>query len=137
MRLNANALEDFRGARTVFAVNSREHTDANSGPRIDAATPQGQAGSELSNGSQLRQGPTPNPRDGPTPAQRIDIRITTHSEKGVEILAHPIEAELIVAKHRNGPIGEVSLTFLSKYPRFANLYRERAGETIPAGDGVL
>ena len=47
------------------------------------------------------------------------------------------EADIILAKHRNGPIGEVSLTFLSKYPRFANLYRERAGETIPAGDGVL
>src|SRR5918998_1554102 len=47
------------------------------------------------------------------------------------------EADIILAKHRNGPIGEVSLTFLSKYPRFANPYRERAGETIPAGDGVL
>jgi replicative DNA helicase len=47
------------------------------------------------------------------------------------------EADIILAKHRNGPIGEVSLTFLTKYPRFANLYRERAGETIPAGDGVL
>jgi replicative DNA helicase len=47
------------------------------------------------------------------------------------------EADIILAKHRNGPVGEVSLTFLSKYPRFANLYRERAGETIPAGDGVL
>jgi replicative DNA helicase len=49
----------------------------------------------------------------------------------------PGEADIILAKHRNGPIGEVSLTFLTKYPRFANLYRERAGETIPAGDGVL
>jgi replicative DNA helicase len=49
----------------------------------------------------------------------------------------PGEADIIVAKHRNGPIGEVGLAFLSKYPRFANLYRERPGETIPAGDGVL
>ena len=35
------------------------------------------------------------------------------------------EADIIVAKHRNGPIGKIALTFLSKYPRFANLYRER------------
>jgi hypothetical protein len=31
-----------------------------------------------------------------------------------------------VSKHRNGPIGQITLTFLPKYPRFANLYRERA-----------
>jgi replicative DNA helicase len=47
------------------------------------------------------------------------------------------EADILVAKHRNGPIGEISLTFLSKYPRFANLYRERATEPAPAGDGVI
>jgi replicative DNA helicase len=38
----------------------------------------------------------------------------------------PGEADVIVAKHRNGPIGEVTLTFLPKYPRFANLYRDRS-----------
>jgi replicative DNA helicase len=42
------------------------------------------------------------------------------------------EADVIVAKHRNGPIGEVSLTFLPKYPKFANLYRDRGADTIPA-----
>jgi replicative DNA helicase len=48
------------------------------------------------------------------------------------------EADVIVAKHRNGPIGEVALTFLPKYPKFANLYRDRGAEpTMPAGDGVL
>jgi replicative DNA helicase len=46
------------------------------------------------------------------------------------------EADIILAKHRNGPIGEVGLTFLSKYPRFANLYRERGADTGPAGDGA-
>ena len=34
------------------------------------------------------------------------------------------EADIIIAKHRNGPIGEVTLTFLPKYPRFASLYRD-------------
>ena len=49
------------------------------------------------------------------------------------------EADVIVAKHRNGPIGEVSLTFLPKYPKFANLYRDRAAEPMPsaAGDGAF
>jgi replicative DNA helicase len=48
------------------------------------------------------------------------------------------EADVIVAKHRNGPIGEVALTFLPKYPKFANLYRDRAAEPTPPmpGDGA-
>jgi replicative DNA helicase len=47
------------------------------------------------------------------------------------------EADVLVAKHRNGPIGEVTLTFLPKYPRFANLYRERAAEPMPPGDDAI
>jgi replicative DNA helicase len=47
------------------------------------------------------------------------------------------EADMIVAKHRNGPIGEVALTFLPKYPKFANLYRDRGAEPMPPqGDAV-
>jgi replicative DNA helicase len=45
------------------------------------------------------------------------------------------EADIIVAKHRNGPISPgdgIPLTFLPKYPRFTNMYRERGGgETTP------
>jgi replicative DNA helicase len=40
------------------------------------------------------------------------------------------EADIIVAKHRNGPISAgdgIPLTFLPKYPRFTNMYRERGG----------
>jgi replicative DNA helicase len=40
------------------------------------------------------------------------------------------EADIIVAKHRNGPISPgdgIPLTFLPKYPRFTNMYRERGG----------
>jgi replicative DNA helicase len=45
------------------------------------------------------------------------------------------EADLIIAKHRNGPIGEVALTFLPKYPRFTNMYRERGVEaTVPLAE---
>ncbi|MBX5468407.1 MAG: replicative DNA helicase [Thermoleophilaceae bacterium] len=51
----------------------------------------------------------------------------------------PGEADVIVAKHRNGPVGDVVLTFLSRYPKFANLYRERPGEApvAPAPDDGL
>ena len=50
------------------------------------------------------------------------------------------EADVIIAKHRNGPIGKVVLTFQPKYPKFASVYRERGGEaSVPTapqnGDG--
>jgi transposase len=45
------------------------------------------------------------------------------------------EADVIVAKHRNGPIGEVALTFLPKYPKFANLWRDHGGD-VPAPPGA-
>ena len=37
----------------------------------------------------------------------------------------PGEADIIIAKHRNGPIGEVQLTFQREYPRFMNYAGER------------
>ena len=40
--------------------------------------------------------------------------------------ADPSDAELIVAKHRNGPIGKVDVVFLEQYPRFVD--RARGGE---------
>jgi replicative DNA helicase len=36
------------------------------------------------------------------------------------------EAELILAKQRNGPTGEIALTFLKEYTRFENRVREGA-----------
>jgi replicative DNA helicase len=50
----------------------------------------------------------------------------------------PGEADVIIAKHRNGPVGDVVLTFLSRYPKFANLYREHAVDAPPtAVDGSV
>jgi replicative DNA helicase len=50
----------------------------------------------------------------------------------------PGEADIIIAKHRNGPVGELVLTFLSRYPKFANMYRERDFDAGPpaAADGI-
>ena len=40
-------------------------------------------------------------------------------------------AELIIAKHRNGPIGTVELAFQAPYPRFRNLARSHRRDGGP------
>jgi replicative DNA helicase len=37
----------------------------------------------------------------------------------------PGEADIIIAKHRNGPVGDVVLTFQKEYPKFMNYSSER------------
>ncbi|MGO9898512.1 MAG: replicative DNA helicase [Solirubrobacteraceae bacterium] len=37
----------------------------------------------------------------------------------------PGEADIIIAKHRNGPVGDVTLTFQKDYPKFMNYAGER------------
>ena len=37
---------------------------------------------------------------------------------------HPGEAELLIAKHRNGALGDVKLTFQAQYPRFMTYVAE-------------
>ncbi len=43
--------------------------------------------------------------------------------------------EIIIGKHRNGPVGSVDLTFLDRYPKFVSIARERETAAI-AGAGV-
>jgi len=42
------------------------------------------------------------------------------------------EADVIIAKHRNGPIGQVSMSFQSRFPRFANLARDHSADFAPS-----
>ena len=52
-----------------------------------------------------------------------------------ETTERPGEAELIIAKHRNGGLGDVPLTFQNEYPRFLSLQRaahDRAPTRSPA-----
>jgi replicative DNA helicase len=41
-------------------------------------------------------------------------------------------ADILIAKHRNGPVGDVELTFLSRYPKFANIARGELSADQPA-----
>jgi replicative DNA helicase len=40
-----------------------------------------------------------------------------------ETTEKPGEADLIIAKHRNGGLGDIPLTFQNEYPRFLGLQR--------------
>jgi replicative DNA helicase len=53
--------------------------------------------------------------------------------------ADPSEAELIIAKHRNGPTGRVDVVFLEQYPRFVDRAHgpERPVEQRPGEGGPL
>lgn len=48
----------------------------------------------------------------------------------------PGEADVIVAKHRNGPVDTVSLVFQPRFPKFSNLYREAGGAEPGLARGV-
>ncbi|MEJ7818292.1 MAG: replicative DNA helicase [Thermoleophilaceae bacterium] len=43
-----------------------------------------------------------------------------------ETTEKPGVAEVIIGKHRNGPVGQVELTFLNRYPKFASMAAEAA-----------
>ncbi len=56
--------------------------------------------------------------------QDADIVALLHRDRELETnkgnIGEGTDAELIIAKHRNGPTGIVPLTFLSQYTRFAD-----------------
>ena len=51
---------------------------------------------------------------------------STATSTTAETTDRPGEADLIIAKHRNGGLGEVHLTFQADYPRFLGMQRTAA-----------
>jgi replicative DNA helicase len=60
--------------------------------------------------------------------QDADVVVFIYRASKYDEDADPSEADLIVAKHRNGPTGDVPVVFLEQYPRFV----DRAGGSGPA-----
>jgi replicative DNA helicase len=60
--------------------------------------------------------------------QDSDVVVFIYRASKYDEDADPSEADLIVAKHRNGPTGDVPVVFLEQYPRFV----DRAGGSAPA-----
>ena len=52
--------------------------------------------------------------------QDADVVVFIYREANYDEEADPSEAELIIAKHRNGPTGDVAVVFLEQYPRFVD-----------------
>jgi len=61
--------------------------------------------------------------------QDADVVIFLHRERhidrGVDQDSSEVETEVVIAKQRNGPIGNIKLAFIPKYTKFENLSRER------------
>ena len=73
--------------------------------------------------------------------QDADVVIFIYRASKYDEDADPSEADLIVAKHRNGPTGEVAVVFLEQYPRFVDRaggadrpVEQKAGEGPPLID---
>jgi len=88
--------------------------------------------SQLSRAVEARHPPIPmlsDLRESGNLEQDSDVVMFVYREDYYDEQSERIgEADIIIGKHRNGPTGKKTLTFLSKYPRFANLYRERGVE---------
>jgi replicative DNA helicase len=95
--------------------------------------------SQLSRAVESRNPPTPmlsDLRESGQLEQDADVVMFVYRDEYYDKESERLgEADIIVAKHRNGPIGEITLTFLPKYPRFANLYRERGADVIAPAPG--
>jgi replicative DNA helicase len=90
----------------------------------------------------------PEQRHPPRP-QLSDLRESGQLEQDADVVAflyredyyrdHEDEpdglADLIVAKHRNGPIGSRKLVFLDRFPKFADFSGQEAPIEQPAGEG--
>jgi replicative DNA helicase len=100
--------------------------------------------SQLSRAPELRPDKRPilsDLRESGSIEQDADVVAFIYRASKYDEDADPSEADLIVAKHRNGPTGDVPVVFLEQYPRFVDRaggaerpVEQRAGEGPPLID---
>lgn len=89
--------------------------------------------SQLNRGVESREGHRPRMsdlRESGSIEQDADMVLLLHRDDAYDPQEKPNQAELIIAKQRNGPVGEVKLTFRKELTRFENFHDE-----IPAFSG--
>jgi replicative DNA helicase len=87
---------------------------------------------QLNRGVELREDKRPrlaDLRESGAIEQDADLVMFLHRPEAYNPEDHPGEAELIVAKHRSGPTGIVTLAWRKEFMRFENLSRDRDIDT--------
>jgi replicative DNA helicase len=97
--------------------------------------------SQLSRAVESRHPPIPmlsDLRESGQLEQDADVVMFVYREEYYDAESERLgEADIIFAKHRNGPVGKVTLTFLPRYPRFAAYARDDyAASPAPTEDGA-
>ncbi|MFC3399100.1 replicative DNA helicase [Microbacterium amylolyticum] len=86
--------------------------------------------SQLNRGAEQRQDKRPmvsDLRESGSIEQDADMVILLHREEAYDKQARPGEADLIVAKHRNGPTAEIAVAFQGHYSRFRDMVHMDSG----------
>lgn len=83
--------------------------------------------SQLNRGVEAREGHRPRMsdlRESGSIEQDADVVALMHRDDAYNPQENPGQADLIIAKQRNGPIGDVKLTFRKEITRFENFHQE-------------
>jgi replicative DNA helicase len=91
--------------------------------------------SQLNRGVESREGHRPRMsdlRESGSLEQDADVVLLLHRDDAYDPNERPNEADIIIAKQRNGPVGEVKLTFRKEYTRFEDYHPEVASFGEPA-----
>ena len=86
--------------------------------------------SQLNRGSEQRQDKRPmvsDLRESGSIEQDADMVILLHRDEVYDRQSRPGEADLIVAKHRNGPTADIAVAFQGHYSRFHDMVHMDAG----------